>query len=85
VIVYTIIHTKRAIIRDKKDASLIDSPWLRDNDPADTYFYEMIFETGPMGDHGCNSNVYFNLYGDDDHTGVRDDSTIIRQHSKKNY
>ncbi len=46
-------------------------PVLLDNHPEDTYFYEMLVETGPMANHGTTSNIYFILHGDDDHTGER--------------
>ena len=42
-----------------------------DNRPQDTYFYEIIVETGPLNSHATTSKVEFILSGEDDETEIR--------------
>ena len=44
---------------------------MKDNNPDDKYFYEIVVETGPLGNHSTTSNIYFIMAGDDDETGAR--------------
>ena len=61
----------------------IVAPFMKDNDKKDTYFYEILVETGPLESHSTTSKVEFILTGDDDETDVRcfsdEDRTLFRK------
>lgn len=44
---------------------------MRDNDPNDKYFYELLVETGPLANHSTTSKIEFILSGDDAESDVR--------------
>ncbi len=60
-----------ACYKDRKDVKALALPFLYDNNPEDTYMYELIVETGPMAAHSTTSRIYFDLTGEEDHTGMR--------------
>ncbi len=60
-------------------------PFLLDNKCDDHYFYEVVFETGPMSTHSTKSNVFFILTGEHGHTGARHIKADARYVSDKLY
>ncbi len=59
------------LVRDRLDLKKLAVPFLKDNDPENTYMYELIVETGPLSTHATTSRIYFILTGDDEDTGTR--------------
>ena len=44
---------------------------MKDNNPEDSYFYEVLVETGPFMSHATTSNVEFILFGANEDSDVR--------------
>ncbi|XP_036357895.1 polycystin-1-like isoform X2 [Octopus sinensis] len=68
--------------QDKKDTEKLGLTPLKDNNPNDKYYYEIIVATGMGKDSGTTSKVYFILSGEYDETEARsltDDKRQILQ------
>ena len=62
--------------KDMTDVQRMASHLLPDNDPADTYVYELIVFTGPTGQATCRSKIQFIINGDKDESDIRTFPTI---------
>ena len=58
-------------LQDMKDVERMASHLLPDNDPADTYVYEIIVFTGNKAQATCRSKIQFIVNGDKDETDIR--------------
>ncbi|XP_046550027.1 uncharacterized protein LOC124259855 [Haliotis rubra] len=66
--------------KDRKDVEALGVTPLKDNDPGDKYFYEVVVVTGNCKNAGTDSKVFIVLSGDNDETDVRmlnDDSRKV--------
>ena len=57
--------------QDMKDVQRMASHILQDNDPADTYVYELIVFTGNKAQATCRSKIQFIINGDNDESDIR--------------
>ena len=57
--------------QDMKDVQRMASHPFPDNDPADTYIYELIVFTGPKNQASCKSRVQIIINGDNDESDIR--------------
>ncbi|UJR25593.1 hypothetical protein I4U23_006937 [Adineta vaga] len=57
--------------KDKTDAKMLMVIPLLDNNPRNTYLYQLVVFTGMRANAGTKSKVYFILSGDDDDTNIR--------------
>ena len=57
--------------QDIKDDKRRASKPLPDNDPSDSYVYEIIAMTGAQSQATCKSKIQFILTGEDDETDIR--------------
>ena len=51
-----------AFVMDKKDIGKLNIIPLKDNNPIDNYYYELMVFTGSCNDAGTNSKVKLNFY-----------------------
>ena len=58
-------------VQDMKDVEKMASHLLPDNDPADTYVYELIVFTGNKAQATCRSKIQFIVNGDKDESDIR--------------